>query len=149
MIEIRKGTESDLTSCMALIKELAVYEKEPDAVTVTEDQFMAFFSEGRFELIVASEDDAVLGMALFYEAYSTWKGKYLYLDDFVVTASARGRGIGSMIFNHLLQVVADRDMALLKWQVLDWNSPAIKFYDRYPITKDAAWIDCKYTPDHS
>lgn len=149
MITIRKGNIDDLPTCLALIQELAVYEREPEAVTVDIDAFRQFYEEGRFELIVAVEGEQVVGMALFYEAYSTWKGKYMYLDDFVVQEQARGKGIGKQIFDTLLALVEERNMAFLKWQVLEWNEPAIRFYDRYPITKDDTWIDCKYFPIHS
>jgi ribosomal protein S18 acetylase RimI-like enzyme len=124
---------------------LAAYEKEPEAVTVDIEEFMQYYSEKRFECIVATFQGKIAGMVLFYEAYSTWKGKYIYLDDFVVKQEMRGKGIGKILFDHLVQTTKEREAALLKWHVLDWNEPAIRFYDKYPTHYSKEWVTCKLT----
>lgn len=140
---IRKATTADLPSILDLIKELAIYEKAPDAVTVTEEVFRQSYQENRFESYVAVSDNEIVGIILFYEAYSSWKGKYIYLDDFVVREKYRRYGIGRDLFEKLLKIGNERDMALIKWQVLDWNEPAINFYKKYKAVFDGEWLDCK------
>jgi GNAT superfamily N-acetyltransferase len=145
VIEIRSATKEHLPAILGLIRELAVFEREPDAVTVTDMQFRQFFDEGRFEAIVALNHAEVVGMCLFYEAYSTWKGKFLYLDDFVVTEKWRRKGVGKLLFDEVVRIACEKDAALLRWQVLDWNTPAIEFYKQYEAIIEPEWWTCKLT----
>lgn len=143
MTVIRPAIPVDLPQAMELIRELAAFERAPEAVKVTDAQFEQFFLEQRFDLLVAHEDNRLLGLALFYEAYSTWKGKFLYLEDLIVTEKRRGEGIGKQLLEAVIAEAKHRQMAFVKWQVLDWNTGAIRFYERYGITKDDQWMDCK------
>lgn len=143
IVEIRQATELDIPELLSLIRELALYEKAPNEVTVTEGSMLTSFREGRYEAMVATCDGNVQGMVLYYEAYSTWKGKYLYLDDFVVRESYRGNGLGAQLFDALLQVADNKEVAFLKWQVLKWNDPAINFYKKYRAHTDDEWLDMK------
>lgn len=147
MIEVRAATKEHLPAILGLIRELAVFEREPDAVTVTDEQFLQFFEEGRFEAIVALHHAEVVGMCLFYEAYSTWKGKFLYLDDFVVTEPWRRKGVGKLLFDEVVRIAWQKEAALLRWQVLDWNTPAIEFYKTYNTIIEPEWWTCKLTRD--
>lgn len=126
-----------------LVRQLAIYEKAPEAHVATVADYERDFLDGKFESIVAEEDGVVVGMVLFYDAYSTWKGRMLYLDDFVVAEERRGAGIGKLLFEAFLDEARKRGCKLAKWQVLDWNEPAINFYQKYPVFFDKEWIDVK------
>lgn len=144
-LTIRQGRRSDVPQVMALIRELATYEKAPDEVTNTEADMEKEFdrSDPAFRLLVAEKGDTILGIAVFFVKYSTWKGRGLYLDDIVVKEQHRGKGIGSALFNELLNIVRNEGFRQLHWQVLDWNEPAINFYRKYNATLDPEWINCK------
>jgi GNAT superfamily N-acetyltransferase len=130
MIFIRKGTKKDISSLLNLIKELAEYEKEPDEVVVTEDQLLedGFGKTKIFDFYVATEIGKVVGFALYYTKYSTWKGKCIYLEDLIVTKEYRGQGIGKQLFEEVLKVAKAKKTHRFEWQVLNWNEPAINFY---------------------
>ncbi|MFC4263818.1 GNAT family N-acetyltransferase [Ferruginibacter yonginensis] len=141
---IRKALQHDCAAMMGLIKELAIYEKEPHAVTVT----LAHFEESGFgekpvwEAFVAEVDGAVIGFALWYVRYSTWKGQRMYLEDFIVTEQMRGQQIGKQLFDALLAEARKRQYSGVVWQVLDWNTPAINFYKKYDgVQFDAGWLN--------
>jgi len=135
---------------MELIRELADYEKAPEEVSVTMDHFIesgfgknpvwwAFVAETTSENGVSE----VVGFALYYIRYSTWKGQRLYLEDILVTDRMRGKGIGKLLFDRLLEVCKDKNYSGMVWQVLDWNEPAINFYKKYPdVGMDNSWINC-------
>ena len=146
-IRIRPATEADLPAVHALMYELAEYEKEPEAVFTTPQEYLEDFRSGLFESHVAEMDGRIVGMTLFYMAYSSWKGKMLYLDDFVVTESHRRFGVGQMLFDAFVEEGRNRGCRLVKWQVLDWNAPAIQFYKKYNSNFDGEWINCKLTFD--
>lgn len=146
-MEIRKGTEADIEQALNLVKELATYEKAPDEVevTVSEMSNWGFGPDKQFEFFVAIENKVIIGLALYYFKYSTWKGKCLFLEDIIVTESQRGKGIGKLLFDKVVQVSKDMKVRRMEWQVLDWNTPAIEFYKKYNATLDGEWINCKLT----
>ena len=159
-ILIRKAVKEDCSRMIELIHELAVYEKEPDAVTVTFDHFVeSGFGENPvwFAYVATSPlpspkgegeaeneaKDEVVGFALCYIRYSTWKGQRLYLEDFLVSEKMRGKGIGKLLFDTLIEECKAKKYSGLVWQVLDWNEPAINFYKKYPdVVIDKGWLNC-------
>jgi GNAT superfamily N-acetyltransferase len=144
-IIIRRATKQDCPRLLELIKELAVYEKAPDQVTVTLDHFIesGFGKDPVWWAFVAEENEVVLGFALYYIRYSTWKGQAMYLEDILVTESARGRGIGKLLFDRLFEEARERKLNRIIWQVLEWNEPAINFYKKYNAAFDAEWVNCQ------
>lgn len=131
---------------MELIRELALYEKAPQEVTVSFDHFVesGFGSNPVWWAYVAEQEDrTIVGFALYYIRYSTWKGQRMYLEDIIVTQSMRGKGIGKQLFDTLLDVCKEKQFKGMVWQVLDWNEPAINFYKKYPnVQFDQEWINC-------
>lgn len=127
----------------ALVEELAVYEKARHEMTMTLDGYKNLFAEDYFQSIVAVRGDEVIGTCIFYDTFSTWKGKMLYLEDFVVRETERGHGVGQQLYNELLDIAKKGKYALVKWQVLDWNEPAIKFYEKNNAMIDKEWWNCK------
>ncbi len=148
-IHIRKGTENDIESALNLVKELAAYEKAPLEVEVTPSEMLAwgFGEDKQFDFFVAEVNNTIVGLALYYFKYSTWKGKCLFLEDIIVTETQRGNGIGKLLFDKVVQVSKETDVRRMEWQVLDWNTTAIDFYKKYNANLDGEWINCKLT-DH-
>ncbi len=144
---IRKGTSEDVPAAYRLIKELALYEKAPEQVTITLEELVAdgFGENPIYGLFVAEVDTEVIGIALYYEKYSTWQGRCIYLEDIVVTESERGKGIGHQLFQAVIGVAKERNSARMEWQVLDWNEPAINFYKKYNANLDGEWLNGKLT----
>ncbi len=144
-IKIREATFADLPAVHALVNELAVFEKSPESHTASIADYEADFSNKVFESHVAvdSDNQTVVGMILYYMAYSTWRGKMLYLEDFVVTEQYRQFGVGQMLFDTFLQVARDKKCVLTKWQVLDWNTPAINFYKKNKAIIEDEWYNGK------
>lgn len=142
-IIIREATELDMPAIHALVYELAVYEKEPEAVRTTPAEYLEDFKNGLFESRVAEMEGKVVGMTLFFMAYSTWKGKMLYLDDFVVSEPFRRFGIGQMLYDDFIAEARRRGCRLVKWQVLDWNEPAIRFYEKNKAIIEPGWWNVK------
>ena len=143
-IIIRLGTAADLPQVYALIQELAEYEKAPEEVTNTlaDMQRDGFGEQPVFEFLVAEAEDKVVGLCLYYMAYSTWKGKMLYLEDLVVTEAYRRYGVGKLLFDGFVRRSLELGVKRLKWQVLEWNAPAIAFYKKLNSNLDAEWINC-------
>lgn len=144
-INIRKAVKDDCQSMMQLIKELAVYEKAPEEVTVSFDHFVesGFGERPVWWAFVAEVDEKVVGFALYYIRYSTWKGQRLYLEDILVNEPYRGNGIGKLLFDRLLEEVKEKRFSGMVWQVLDWNEPAINFYKKYTgVDFDNEWVNC-------
>ncbi len=143
-IIIRRAQKTDCVRLLELIQELAVYEKAPEEVTVT----LAHFEESGFGqnpvwwCFVAEVNGVVVGMALYYIRYSTWKGQRMYLEDILVTEEMRGKKIGSMLFDQLIQEAKEKKLKGMNWQVLDWNEPAINFYKKYNASFDPEWVNC-------
>ena len=143
-ISLRRGVEADLPQVLALVKELAVYERAPDAVTNTlaAMQRDGFGPEPIFSFFVLENDAAqIIGIALFYTAYSTWKGRMLYLEDLVVTEAARRGGLGKLLFDAVVAEARATGAVRLKWQVLDWNEPAITFYKKLGANVENEWLN--------
>ncbi len=145
---IREARPEDIPHILALIRELALYEKAPQEVTNTEEAILrdGFGPEPAFHCKVAEADGQIVGMYIWYVRYSTWKGKGLYLEDIIVTEPMRGKGIGKKLFEACMQDAADMQANFMIWQVLDWNEPAIKFYQTYGASFDGEWINVKLMP---
>nr|MBS0037259.1 GNAT family N-acetyltransferase [Saprospiraceae bacterium] len=143
-LEIRLGKSSDLEDVFRLVKDLAVYEKSENEVETTLNTYQTEFKNGTFRILLAEADQQIVGMMLFYDAFSTWKGKMMWLEDFVVLEKLRQSGIGLALFNHLVQIGKTEGYALIKWEVLDWNTPAINFYKKVGARLETNWWDGKY-----
>jgi GNAT superfamily N-acetyltransferase len=142
-LRIRPAVETDIPAIHALMFELAVYENSPESVETTPEEYAEDFRKGRFESMVAEMDGKVVGMMLYFMAYSSWRGKMLYLDDFVVNAEYRRFGIGQMLFDAFLEEGKKRGCRLVKWQVLDWNEPALRFYYKNDAIIEKDWWNAK------
>ena len=127
---IRKGEKKDMPSVLGLIKELAVYEKEPDAVNITVDDLLdnGFKEKPEFNVLVAESESNIVGMALFYNRFSTWDGPSMHLEDLIVTKRYRGKGIGKALYDKVLKFGLESGKKRVEWVVLDWNKVAIDFY---------------------
>ena len=142
---IRRAEKEDCKAMMELIRELAVYEKAPEEVTVDFDHFVesGFGEKPVWWAFVAEEQNKVIGFALYYIRYSTWKGQRLYLEDILVNEPWRGKGIGKLLFNRLIEEAKEKKLDGMIWQVLEWNEPAINFYKKYEGVKfDSEWVNC-------
>lgn len=144
-VEIRMGGEADIADLMRLIKDLALYEKAPKEVSTTEEELLSDWQAKRFEyLVMHHPENGIIGISLFYPRYSTWKGFCYYLEDLYVMPNYRGKGYGKL----LLEATADKARAAgakrLDWQVLDWNEPAVKFYESLGAHIEKEWWNCKW-----
>lgn len=141
-VTIRPATPQDCGTILRFIRELAEYEREPDAVEATEQTLAAslFGPSPAAEALIAERDGEAIGFALFFHNFSTWKGKRgLYLEDLYITPAARGSGAGKALLVHLAGLALDRDCARFEWAVLDWNAPAIAFYRAMGATGMDEW----------
>ena len=143
-IIIRKAVRKDCARMMELIQELATYEKAPDEVTVSLSHFeeSGFGANPVWWAFVAETQGVVIGMALYYIRYSTWKGQRMYLEDILVTEDMRGQKIGSLLMDALIVEAKEKGFNGMNWQVLDWNEPAINFYKKYNANFDPEWVNC-------
>lgn len=148
-IQLRFATIEDCSRLLELIHELAVYEKMPEEVTVTLDEFAAagFGEQPVWKAFVAETAKGIIGFALYYTRYSTWKGCRLYLEDFIVTEEYRGQGVGKLLFERVMQEAKDRNYNGMNWQVLDWNAPAINFYNKYAAQIESGWLNASFSKD--
>ncbi len=143
-ILIRRAVKEDCPRLMELVRELALYEKAPEEVTVTD----AHFTESGFGpnpvwwAFVAEAEGEVKGFALYYIRYSTWKGQRMYLEDILVTETWRGKGLGKLLFERLMEEAREKKFSGMVWQVLEWNEPAINFYKKFNAGFDPEWINC-------
>ncbi|WP_282636029.1 GNAT family N-acetyltransferase [Sphingobacterium thalpophilum] len=144
---IREAIKSDCPQMLELIRELAIYEKAPDEVTVSLEAFedAGFGKNPVWGAFVAEVDGAIVGISLYYVRYSTWKGRRLYLEDLIVTEKMRGLGLGKLLFDQTLAYGKACGYHGMVWQVLEWNEPAIKFYEKYKADFDAEWINVSIT----
>lgn len=142
-IVIRGATESDCARMMELVNELAVYERAPEEVTVDMQHFIqsGFGAKPVWWAIVAEVNGTVVGFALYYIRYSTWKGQRMYLEDILVTEEWRGKGIGQRLMDRLISIAKEKGFSGMLWQVLDWNEPAINFYKKYDAKFDPEWVN--------
>ena len=138
---IRKGSKEDMPAVLQLIKELAVFENEPNVVvvTVTDLERDGFGPDPLFKTFVAQVDGAIIGMALFYYRYSTWKGPTIHLEDLIVTEAMRGTGAGSALYKEVLHYARAQGVRRVEWAVLNWNTPAIDFYKKTGATVFEDW----------
>lgn len=134
---------TDLPDILALVVELAVYEREPDAVNATPDTYLKDHQDNWFQAIVAEVQGKLIGAAIFYPAYSTWKGRMIFLEDLIVTESWRQRGIGSQLFQAVIDHAQQQQANLIKWQVLSWNQPALSFYTKWNARIEVDWWNGK------
>ena len=132
MIKIRKANKKDMKAVLNLIKELAAFERLPDAVEINQKNLEqdGFGPSKKFECFVAVVNQKIVGMALFYERYSTWKGSTLHLEDLIVTQNMRGNGIGTLLYKEFLNYAYKRKFRRVEWVALNWNTPGIKFYKK-------------------
>ena len=140
---VRKANSNDLSGIYQLVKELAIFEKEEDAVKAKLDDYKKAFDDNLIGAQVAEKDGKIIGMALYYMTFSTWKGHMLYLEDFYVSENYRSNGVGQKLFDSYLNEAKSRGCKMVKWEVLDWNKKAIKFYERNGATIEKQWWDGK------
>jgi GNAT superfamily N-acetyltransferase len=140
---IRRAIKSDMKNVLALVQELADYEKASDEVivTVADLERDGFGEKPLFGCFVAEKNGTVIGISLYYWRYSTWKGKRLYLEDIVVRESERGKGAGKLLFDRTMQEAVDENCSGMLWQVLDWNEPALNFYGKYKARIADDWLN--------
>ena len=141
---IRAGRKEDLPRVLELIRELAVYENAAEQVDNTVEQMEedGYGEKPIFGFFVAERDGVIIGIAIYYYRYSTWKGKRLYLEDLIVTQEERGNGYGKALFDVTVQKAKETGCTGMMWQVLDWNTSAIEFYKQYGTYFDEEWINC-------
>jgi len=142
-IKIRRAGKEDCPRLLELVQELADYEKAPDEVSVSLEHFTnsGFGKNPVWWAFVAEEDGIILGFALYYIRYSTWKGQAMYLEDIIVTEQVRGKGIGKLLMDRLIEEAREKGFKRIAWQVLEWNEPAINFYKKYNADFDAEWVN--------
>jgi GNAT superfamily N-acetyltransferase len=155
-IIIRPAIKKDCARLLELVQELATYEKAPNEVTVTPEHFTesgfgerpvwwafvaASLSKGEGES-TSEIREVIHGFALYYIRFSTWKGQAMYLEDLLVTNEMRGKGIGKLLFDRLIEEAREKKLNRIIWQVLDWNEPAINFYKKYNADIDEGWLNC-------
>ncbi len=142
--QIRRAEKRDCPAMLELIRELAIYEKAPDEVTVDP----LHFEQSGFRpnpvwwaFVVENQEKKVVAFALYYIRYSTWKGQVMYLEDILVTEALRGQGIGKLLIERLIQEAKEKGFKRMTWQVLDWNEPAINFYKKFNAKFDPEWVN--------
>jgi GNAT superfamily N-acetyltransferase len=144
---IRKGIQADLPAVLSLIKELADFEKALHEVSITlEDLEKDGFGEHPYYWFsVAEKNQEIIGLSFYFIRYSTWKGRFLFLEDFVVKQEYRGQGIGALLFEETIRIAKKLEVKGMVWQVLDWNQEAIRFYKKYNSTIETEWLNGKLT----
>ena len=144
---IREARPDDIPEVHTLITELAEFEKALDEMELTEEELLndSFGDDAILEIIVAEGKEGVVGAAMFYEKYSTWKGRAMHLEDFVVKSSERRKGVGAMLFEEVMRIAKERNYSRMDWQVLDWNETAIAFYKKYGAQLTTEWVNGRFT----
>jgi GNAT superfamily N-acetyltransferase len=148
-ITTRIATKQDIPDILNLIQVLATYERAPHEVTITPSELEedGFGNRPLFEVILAELNGKITGMAFYFISYSTWKGRCLFLEDIIVKPEHRKKGIGSILFNKVIEKAREIGAKRLQWQVLEWNEPAIEFYKKYNANIDPEWLNCKLTEE--
>lgn len=143
-ITIRRAVKEDCPRLLELVKELAEYERAPQEVTVTLEHFTesGFGKNPVWWAFVAETENRIIGFALYYIRYSTWKGQAMYLEDILVTNNMRGKGVGKLLFDRLIEEAKEKKFNRIIWQVLQWNEPAINFYKKFNASFDGEWVNC-------
>ncbi len=144
-IIIRKGTEQDIPVLLSLVKELAVFEKEPEGVKNTLEQMTR--DKDLFKFFLAEVDGEAVGMLVYFFAYSTWAGKTLYVEDLYVKEAYRGQKIGTALLNEIFKIAQAEDCGRVRWQVIDWNADAIAFYQKLGARMADRWHNCDFDRD--
>jgi GNAT superfamily N-acetyltransferase len=142
-VNLREAQIADCPRLLELIHELALFEKAPQEVDVSLAEFedAGFGNKPVWRAFVAEVDNYIVGFALYYVRYSTWKGRRVYLEDLIVTEDMRGKGIGKLLFDRIVQETKVLGFSGMVWQVLDWNQPAIDFYKKYEAGIEAGWLN--------
>ena len=145
-MNIRLATEKDFNDILSLIKELALYEKTPEKVTNTVE--LMKLEKEYFNCIVAeTQTKQIVGMAIWFFAYYTWVGKSLYLEDIYVKETFRNQKIGSALLKRIFEIAREENCKRVRWQVLNWNNPAIQFYNKCRAQIDDEWLNCTFDYD--
>jgi len=142
-ILVKTAERVDLPAVYNLVKELAIFEDEPDAVTAEITDYLKAFDEKLLIIKIAICQNQIIGCTVSYDTFSTWKGKMFYLEDFFVLEQFRSKGVGQMLFDDFILEAKSRECAMVKWQVLDWNVGAIKFYEKNHATIEKEWFNAK------
>ena len=146
---IRKGTTTDVNEMLRLITELAIFEREPSAVVISTDDLKrdGFGENPLFYTFIAEIDNQIVGMALYYNRYLTWKGKTIHLEDLIVSESARGKGVGMALYKEIIKEGKAQNVRRIEWNVLDWNKPAIDFYEKSGAIVLKDWCNVQINSD--
>ena len=142
-LRIRPGGYNDLPTIFDLVKELADYEKEPESVTALLSDYQKAFEDNKIYILVAEHQGAIVGMMVYYDAFSTWRGPMIYLEDFVVSQPYRSMGVGQQLFDAFIADAKAKGAVMVKWEVLDWNELAINFYKKNGAMIETNWWDGK------
>jgi len=148
-VKIRESKKEDCIRLLELVNELALFERAPQEVTVTlaEMEEAGFGERPVWKAFVAEVDGLIVGFALYYVRYSTWKGCRMYLEDLIITEPMRGKGFGKLLFNRLIREAKELGFSGMVWQVLDWNQPAIDFYKKYEANVEAGWLNASLSKE--
>jgi GNAT superfamily N-acetyltransferase len=149
MTNIRLAKKEDCPRLLELVHELALFERAPQEVTVTLEEFehAGFGEKPVWKAYVAEVDGTIAGFALYYVRYSTWKGCRMYLEDLIITENMRGKGLGKLLFDTLIAEARALGFSGMVWQVLDWNEPAINFYKKYEAAVEAGWLNASLSKE--
>lgn len=140
-ISIRMAQKEDAKHILRLVKELAEYEKAADQVITSVAEYEYMIESQKVACLLAEQKDSVIGIALYYETFSTWRGLMYYLEDLVVMESYRRQGIGQLLIDGFIEKAKEANASMVKWQVLDWNEPAIKFYEQMGAAISKEWYN--------
>ena len=148
-VKIRRGQKADLPCVLALIKELAEFEKALDEVSVTLEELEndGFGQHPYYWINVAIHKDKIIGLSFYFIRYSTWKGRFLFLEDFVVKEDYRGQGVGAQLFEETIRIAQRLKVKGMVWQVVDWNEDAIRFYKKYEASIQTEWLNGKLSKE--